>query len=566
MFAWRINALAFSGGEVVPVDEASVLLIIGPNSSGKSAGLRNLQALLQGSGGSGFPVMQQATVQRRGTVEDLVGWFDANYPKRTIGGFTDYVTSPGASIRAHQLQTIWQQAEYMPGIWQFLSTSLDMASRTPLANYTQAIDVWNNPPSTYVHVLQASDELHSVVNREMQAALGREIVIDWSAIPQIGFRVGEEPPRTASDDRVSEAYAAALQLLPRLDEDGDGIKSFAGCVLATYCGSQPVLIIDEPEAFLHPPQARRLGAALARAAKEKNRQVIIATHSADVVQGALNSSGNVAVCRLTRVDDENHAALLDASQLKALWSKPLLRSAAAIDGLFHTGVVVCEADSDVRLYEATLRRAESKAKVQPSDLYFAQGGGKGELATLAQAYGSLKTKTAVIADIDLVRNPVEHHKVLQALGSSLETTDPRYKSVMAALGDAPPLKSASDAVAEIKAVADEIEAAGAATTSQKERISKALQESSKFSEAKRYGIEKMRGEPLTFARQLLAEWRAVGLFLLPVGELESWWPDGPASDKAAWIVQAIDLVATDAESLTELETFVCDVAGYFASP
>lgn len=560
MFDWYINSIAFSGGEVVSIEQGSLLLIIGPNSSGKSAALRNIQANLQGNS-QGHDVVLHAAVRRQGNVGDLEAWFEENYSTREIGGARHFVTR-NSQYRCDQLSQVWSQGDYMQGIWPFLSVALDTASRTTLANYTQAINLWENAPQQFVHVLQAEPSLHAAVNEEILAAFGRELVIDWSAAPQIGFRVGREPERTAERDRVSAEYAEALRSLPRLDEDGDGIRSFAGCVLATYCGSQPVLMIDEPEAFLHPPQARRLGAALARAASEKNRQVIVATHSADIVQGALNAKGNVSVCRLTRQGDQNHAAILDATQLSSLWSKPLLRSAAAIDGLFHTGAVVCEADSDVRLYSAALRRAEAKGLVASTDLYFTQGGGKGELPTLAQAYGSLKTRTAVVADIDLMRNPVEHHKVLAALGSELNTNDSRYKAVVAALADAPPIKSVEVAAAEIRATVEEFNAAGEVTRKHKENISKALQDSSKYSQAKRYGVEKLRGEPLTFAKELLAEWRDVGLFILPVGELESWWPEGPAGNKAEWIAQVVELLDQD-DSLPELETFVCELAAFF---
>ena len=563
MYNWRIHSLAFSGGEIVPLEAGSICLLIGPNSSGKSAGLRNLQALLQGSAGP-HQVVRQATVTRTGTIEDFRAWFDANYPVRNYQGARHYVTRQ-AAIPQSTLEQHWPQGDLMPSLWQFLSTSLDTASRTSITNYTQAIDVWNNPPQAYAHVLQTDPELQAKVNTEMRAAFNRELVIDWTAAPSVDFRVGQEPNRSLENDRVSEQYATALQELPRLDEDGDGIKGFAGCLLATYCGSQPVLMIDEPEAFLHPPQARRLGAALARAAKESSRQVIVATHSADIVQGALNTDGRVSVCRLTRNGATNNVAILESADLSRLWSKPLLRSAAAIDGLFHAGVVICEADADVRLYEAVLRRSESKKLLTAPDLFFTQGGGKGELPTLAGAYATLSTRCAVIADIDLLRNPVEHHKCLAALGASLETEDPRYKAVIAALKDAAPLKSIEDAATDIKLVVDEFLAAGKVSKRYKERISSALQQSSTFSEAKRYGIEKLRGQPLTFARELLEEWRQVGLFILPVGELESWWPEGPANDKNAWLTAAINLLQDDG-SLSALESFMGDVAGYFGQP
>jgi hypothetical protein len=142
---------------------------------------------------------------------------------------------------------------------------------------------------------------------------------------------------------------------------------------------------------LHPPQARRLGRILGTTASDLSRQLIIATHSSDVVQGALDSTAKVAVCRLTRDGNANRPAVLKSDQLRTLWSKPLLRSAAAIDGLFHRGVVVCEADADVRFYEAAVRRLERRGQSdRAADLYFTQGGGKGELATLAGAYTRLR--------------------------------------------------------------------------------------------------------------------------------------------------------------------------------
>jgi hypothetical protein len=562
MFGWHVNLINFSGGEAVQMERGSTLLIIGPNSSGKSLALRNIQSWLAGDQ-SPKPVAQHVGVQRTGDVADFHKWLDDNYSKRTIGGLPQYITR-NQIIREDQIATMWQQhGNYLGGMNGFLVGSLDTATRTTIANYTQAIDIWNSPPSTFVHFLQTQPDIHNKINQQMQAAFGVDLIIDWPATPNVGFRVGQTPPTTAENDRVSVAYAEALQKLPKLDDDGDGIKGFAGCILATYCGSQKVLLIDEPEAFLHPPQARRLGAALASAAADSDRQVIVATHSADIVQGALNSGKSVAVCRLTRDGQQNHAAMLESSQLNALWAKPLLRSTAAIDGLFHTGVVVCEADSDVRLYDTSLRRLRDSGTPHVPDLYFTQGGGKGELATLAGAYKSLKTRSAVIADIDLLRNPAEHQRVLAALGSSLDEHDRRYRVVLNALNDAAPIRSVAEAANELREVANELETSGESRQAQRERVSLALQQSAKFSEAKRYGIMRLRGEPLALAQELLKEWKTIGLFIVPVGELEGWWPEGPASDKGRWIVEAVDQLAKPG-TFQELDIFMKDLVQFFA--
>jgi hypothetical protein len=69
-------------------------------------------------------------------------------------------------------------------------------------------------------------------------------------------------------DRVSESYLRDLAEVPLLHQSGDGIRSFAGTLVAATCGAHPLLLIDEPEAFLHPPQARRLSRAIARSTAE----------------------------------------------------------------------------------------------------------------------------------------------------------------------------------------------------------------------------------------------------------------------------------------------------------
>jgi len=45
-----------------------------------------------------------------------------------------------------------------------------------------------------------------------------------------------------------------------------------------------ITLLDEPEAFLHPPQMRRLSETLS---SEVKGQLIVATHSSDILRGFL---------------------------------------------------------------------------------------------------------------------------------------------------------------------------------------------------------------------------------------------------------------------------------------
>jgi hypothetical protein len=435
---------------------------------------------------------------------------------------------------------------------RFLSTT----SRSQLANQCPSI-AHSSGPASDIHFLQRDDELLRSISALVQGAFGRQLIVNWGGGPQVWSHVGDDPPRNPGEDRVSTRYLTELDRLPRLDAEGDGIRSFVGLLLAAEVASHPILVIDEPETFLHPPQARRLGAVLAESAEAGKRQVIVATHSSDVVRGAMDASRNVLVCRMVREGSINRVSVLGRSELQDLWLKPLLRSSIAIDGLFHSGVVVCEGDSDCRFYEALAMRVEEES-LRPLDLYFVHGGGKGAIATLAHTYKALSVPTVVIADVDLLRKKEEFSKLFETLGGDLQAISSLYNRVVAALNDRKPLVSASDLVGRVEAVLSRVKEAGRVTVTDRRQIQDALEAASDWSEVKRYGINRLRGEELTAGKGLLAKCREVGLFLAPVGVLEGWWAEGP-SDKAEWVARAIPKMSESPETFQEASSFVAEV-------
>lgn len=565
MFRWRLSSITFSGGEVVPIEPGSVLILVGPNNSGKSTALREIEDRVRSPGNVGT-VVTQISEERDGTSEDFIEWLRHRYPSRQIQGRTQFLAK-GSQLDAHQVVQNWEGSTSLHWANAFVCHRLDTETRLQVSRQTQQINRLTDVPQQYIHLIQADEEMQQLISREVRRAFGVDLVPNHGGGREVWFHVGHEPSRTADRDRISEHYLRELQRQPRLDSEGDGIRSFVGALLASRCGAHPVLLIDEPESFLHPPQIRRLSAFLARSARDLDRQVIIATHSSDVIQGALTEPARVSVCRLVREpggdSDLNHASVLESARLKDLWSKPLLHSAAAIDGVFHAGVVACEADSDSRFYEAVVQHLEeTEALGPPVDLYFIHGGGKGELATLSSTYRELAVHTAVIADLDLLATSSEFWKVVTALGGDPNDLEPLYNTVVSALSSLPPVTSIKGFVSEMGGVLEGIEDSGALTHEQRARIARLLNETKDWSEAKRTGLHRLRGGTRQSANELLDRCRAFGLFLVPVGELERWWPAGPA-DKNRWYVGAIAELRENPHELREVTEFMTGVCSWF---
>jgi energy-coupling factor transporter ATP-binding protein EcfA2 len=568
MIKYAIKSLRFSGGQEFAVEANALLILIGPNNCGKSRALRDIAGQLnrpRGSSNEGLVVLG-IEVMNEGTEEDLRVWLDDSYPVIHVGRDKAwaYYTSSGETrtIQTSSLASIVTPHSWDKAIAPFLVHELATADRLTLGNPARSIAVFTDPHQHYIHSLQVDAAREAEISEEVQAAFGKALLIDWGGGARVGFRLGDEPPRTRRNDRVSPTYQRALKQLSRLEEEGDGIRSYVGCVLAVKCGAHKVLLIDEPEAFLHPPQARRIGRLLAESAKSLGRQVIIATHSADVVQGAIGSTGRVAVCRINRVEDKNNAHMLKSDEIRDLWSKPLLKSSGAVAGIFHSGVVVCEGDADCRFYEGLLLRLDSNGAFdRPADLHFVHGGGKGQLASLARSYVRLKVPVAAIADFDILRNRNELKKLVEALDGDFSNVERLYTSVSSALADLSPSVTPKKLVSGMRDIADVIEEHEGLSTEHKKTIESLINDSADWSEAKKHGINKLSGGANTDCRDLLDWLKDRGLYVVEEGALESWDRSLPRQ-KAKWIHEALNKMHDKPNSFDAASKFVRKVGGH----
>lgn len=93
-----------------------------------------------------------------------------------------------------------------------------------------------------------------------------------------------------------------------LHEQGDGMRSFTGILLNLLIPNFSCFLIDEPESFLHPPQAKILGQIFNETLTE-NKQLFISTHSQEFLKGLVETNPNrVKIIRITRKGDVNNVS------------------------------------------------------------------------------------------------------------------------------------------------------------------------------------------------------------------------------------------------------------------
>jgi hypothetical protein len=212
--------------------------------------------------------------------------------------------------------------------------------------------------------------------------------------------------------------------------------------------------------------------------------------------------------------------------VKELWQDPSFRYSRLLDGLFHRGAVICEADGDATLYAAALD-AELEEREEPaSDLLFTQCGGKHKMAAAIRALKPMGVPVASVLDLDVLREESLIEEIVTALGGAWSDFAAAWNIGRSAI------QSLAVEAAPIGDVADEIaETLGEDRTvrlseQQSRRIRTITKRIDGWKQVKqRGGVAAVpHGDARAAADDLVARLEEIGLFLVPVGELEGWAP------------------------------------------
>lgn len=557
MFKYKVTELTFSGGETINLGDADVVVLVGANNCGKTKTMQEIGGRLKDWDRKWVSV-KGLNKELKGSPDDIVSWLRSLYPMSSgerIGIVeTDSIDYLFAESSLHKMKTIHVKAA--------LVSTLNAGDRLSISRKVEMVDIFRTLAQHPIHHLQRNHNLSKQVSKILKDELNIHLVIPMKMHGDVQLLTSDTEDISTSDDWFTDDYHNWLSELSSLENEGHGIQAFTGCLIKIVINDSKILLIDEPELFLHPPQAKRLGRFIAESANANDQQIIMATHSAEIIQGVLEGTNKTAIIRINRDGNENHAFPLHGEDIKDLWQKPILRSSGAIRGLFHEGVIVCEGDSDIRFYESLMQRLDKTIFENPADFYFVHGGGKGQLATLATSYRSLHIPTVAIADFDIFRRKGELINTIEALGGDFSELEKLYNSVSSSLTRAGSIRSKGEVLDEIGVLINELRDEAKITGQHKEALNKLLSDGRDWSRAKELGFNALRGGKYQECLELLGKLRAIGLFIVPTGALETWGDNSMSPDKKQWILEALGIIDSDINSFSEATAFMEQIANY----
>ncbi|MBE7525795.1 AAA family ATPase [candidate division WWE3 bacterium] len=260
-------------------------------------------------------------------------------------------------------------------------------------------------PSTSFQVLFRNDEKRREVRRIVYESFGSYFVIDPTSLGELRIRLSDFPPKNNVEEQGLHDEARKFHKNARpIEETSDGVKAFIGIVTEIIAGDPRILLIDEPEAFLHPSLAQKLGNEISRAAQSTDKKVFVSTHSPAFVMGCIQSGALINIIRLTYRDKVATARVFPSNELLELMRNPLLRSTGVLSGLFYEFVIVTESDSDRAFYqEINERLLRFKPEWGIPNCLFINAQNKQTVPTILRPLRKLGIPALGVVDIDVIK-------------------------------------------------------------------------------------------------------------------------------------------------------------------
>ncbi len=539
-----VKKLNFQDGTEIQFEKNDIVIIVGPNNVGKSLCLKEINGITYSNPlvfgeSKDRLIIKELELSKEGNLSDVIDKYQST--NQLILNPNTGKTTSKYYIRTNRqdLARGWKLSQGLGPLRNLMVGYINTIDRLKSVDPPKSTSLIGGNYIHPIHFLQRDDELEMKFCNYFQQAFGQDLVVNRSAGDNVPIHVGIKPTIKDNEDRVSISYVTRLEKLPFLHVQGDGMKSFVGVLLNSFAMNYSVLLVDEPDVFLHPPQSKLLGRMIGKDLPQ-DRQMFISTHSGDFLRGILDSGNkNVRVIRIEREGSTNRICELNKEDLSQIWIDPILRYSNILDGVFHSEVIICESDSDCRFYSAILNAIVENEGLTSPDVMFVHCGGKHRVPKIVNALSQLKVKVKVIVDFDILNNIQPIQSIIKELGGDWDLIKNKWKSIKQTIDSKRPELETSDIKKAIAEILEETNERIFPNKSAK-KINSLLKKISAWSSAKEVGKHFIpNGQPTKDFKELTENLNQLGLFIVEIGELESFCKS-VSNHGPKWVIEVLN--------------------------
>lgn len=514
----RLSKVSLNGEES-PL--SNIVVIIGPNNSGKTKLLENLKHELthsyeRSSQGDYVLVSQDGSFWRNLTSKDnfiyemseLDSWLGLHEqwklgessPNRNKMMFRSkkhilqWGEGEAAALNEEELTSIRSN----PGVkdsWlvKFKKSHIEYANidnRFNASNTLDGIDASNkdNPSNLYIE-----SKTINQLNKHIGKLFGKEFVL--LKVSFTNYRLllvdskQKDRPKWANSNKIEADNRTIKQhndYQTKYPEGAVGMQSHGtraalSMLMALADDTRKVVFLDEPESHIYPAARKYIARRISEGSRDK--QYFIVTHDVDFLEGVARSRKDFTVIKVNR---KRETRVVDFNAAERRRTSSELKNSMALRAGFYDAAIFVEGPSDRYIYEAVLTRK----KMIDDDIEYGviDCHGNDKIADSVKFAYDIGTKIAVITDFDtILRTKKENNVDNVGLIDRILKTFPHKESLI-------------DNINTVRS------------------LLKGSVDSKKGLNAK-----SLSDEQKNQITELLEELKLIGIFVVPYGELYDWF-------------------------------------------
>lgn len=395
-----IKKIKFNDNTEIELSKDDIVVFVGANNVGKSRALKDIKNDIFESS-SKKVIVDEIEYQDTNFEEiNMRNYFKNNFELGPNGYDIAVDVNYTLNYNEHNFQNVKSgDKNFYKVLFSFLSTESRLNMTAPIS-YSFINDKLS---FGIMRKLERDKKNITTLNDILFSCFGKKIDISeelWqNAISKLyKFGTKDEIDKSVSAD--TREARCLLESLENLNDQGDGIRSAVAILASLITTTHSLYLIDEPETFLHPPQARNLGRNIVDLSQ--NKQCFISTHNIDLLRGMLEKDyARIKIIKINRTDNVNEFHILDNNSIKVVSDDKNLKYSNILNGLFYNTVVLCENESDCKFYSALLEKIDGDCY---QNTLFCAVGGKDQFKIIIPLLNKLKINFLVIADLDLINN------------------------------------------------------------------------------------------------------------------------------------------------------------------
>ena len=364
----HLSKLTFASGDTLSLAPDSIVLFVGPNSSGKTQSLKDLWNQLTSPNRFRGVSIVGATLDKTGDASQFLDFIRQNSITRNnkliMSGLN--ISPPDA------VNNDWEQ-EHPAHVGRVFAQFIEADARLSAIKERTRI---NRSEEKAIHPLQALDfdpDSERDTSNTFNNVFGQHLLLDRGAGSVVNLHVGTRPDPAAYGGEYSPDYASEVRKRPDISTEGDGLKAAAGLFLNILAIPKSIYLIDEPDVYLHPPQAYATARQMVDISKHK--QLFMATHNAHFVRGLLDTnSERVLLVRLDRTMHTQSVKVIDNEVFRSIDADPLVRFSNFLEAIFFPTSTVCENEADCLYYRNLCRAIDPSGN--DNDVFWLSAHGK----------------------------------------------------------------------------------------------------------------------------------------------------------------------------------------------